>query len=140
MTTKTRVRLARWIIAGATALGALAATAAEAQATKGMSLFLTNSLSNTCDIKAGMIGYTFSGPERCEVWATAGATAFTPCPPSVNQFDVIMARDWHNFPATMFRVNTSGWPGTVQLAYDGTLPAIAGCAGVNATATGTANN
>jgi hypothetical protein len=139
MTIKTHVNLARWILAGAITIGAFVATANDAQARKGMSLFLTNSVPSTCDIKAGMVGYLLSGPERCEVWTTAGATAFTPCPPAVNQFDVVMATDWH-VPATIFRFTSAPWPGTAQVTYNGTGPAISGCAGVNATATGTANN
>lgn len=141
MSVKTHIKLARWSVAGAITLGALVATANDAQARKGMSLFLTNSLSSTCNVKAGMIGYpSGGGPERCEVWVTTGATAFTPCPAAVNQFDLLISSDWHNHIGTLLRSNTFGWPATGQITYNGTAPAVAGCNGVTAQATGTSNN
>jgi hypothetical protein len=143
MQISTRVKLGRWMIAGAMAIGALVATAHEAQARKGMSLFLTNSLSGTCDVKAGMWGYQSGGGggTLCEVWVTSGATAFTPCPAAANQFDLMISTDWHNPIGTLLR-STGGWgfPATTNITYDGTGPAVSGCSGVNATATGSSNN
>jgi hypothetical protein len=142
MTIQTDVKRTRWVMAGVMTIAAVVATANQAQARKGMSLFLTNSLPSTCDVKTWMVGYQSGGGSGvlCEVWATTGATAFTPCPPAVNQFDLNMSTDWHNPIATMFRVATSVFPGAAQVSYGGTLPTIPGCSGVSATATGTANN
>ena len=142
MKNTTRVKLARWTIAGALSAGALVATAHEAQARKGMSLFLTNSLSSTCNVKAGMQGYQAGGGGTlCEVWVTTGATAFTPCPAAANQFDLLISTDWHNPIGTLLR-STGGWgfPASTNITYDGTGPAVSGCAGVTATATGSSNN
>jgi hypothetical protein len=141
MTIKTHVKFGRWIIAGAVTIGALIATAKEAQAVRGMSLFLINSLPSTCDVKAGMVGYRLSGGvAHCEVWVTHGATAFTPCAAGVDTFDLKIARDWHNPVATLLRSNSFGWPASGQVTYDGTSPSVTGCNGVTATATGTSNN